>query len=160
MVVQPKEHNWRRILGWEAPQIEDLRRLAQAYVREGHYRRAIPLLKAVCHLDPACTVDLQLLGALYLQVGEYQEALSRLREALKREKSHLPSQLNRAKALLLSGNRSQGFHLLHLLKKARNRTIRQQAEALLLAHHQEESAPIDSTSSPQIRSTSSSFKVA
>lgn len=112
-----------------------LRSLAHSYIKQGHYQTAIkilhPLLAIANH-----TEDLQLLGALYVQLEQPEKALEYLKQALERNPSDATSQLNLAKTFLASGDLVNAFHQANILKDNLNVLIAEQAKALLLAHAQ------------------------
>lgn len=112
----------------------DLRILAYNYLKEGQYRRAVTLFEALVVLRTDYPYDQQTLGALYLQMNEPERAVEQLKSALELKKSHLPTQLNLAKALLITGEREEGLARVYRLAKARNRRVRDTAEALIMAY--------------------------
>ncbi|OGN65183.1 MAG: type III secretion chaperone [Chlamydiae bacterium RIFCSPHIGHO2_12_FULL_49_9] len=126
--------NWLEILGWGRTEIEDLRYVAYSYIRQGIYDVALTFFDALLVLSPSNAYDLQTIGALYLQQGNGLKALELLDRALKVDPSHLPTQLNRAKALFMLGYKRQGLIQAIELEKSENREISSQAAALLLAY--------------------------
>ena len=125
--------NWLEILGWGRTEIEDLRYVAHSYISQGIYDVALTFFDALLVLSPSNAYDLQTIGALYLQQGNGLKALELLDRALKVDPSHLPTQLNRAKALFMLGYKRQGLIQAIELEKSENREISSQAAALLLA---------------------------
>ena len=76
--------------------------------------------------------DLQTVGALHLQMGNGLKALDYLDRALKMDPTHLLTQLNRAKALLMLGYKRQGLVQALALESAREKEIASQASASFL----------------------------
>lgn len=125
--------DWLEILGWGPRQIDDLRCTAYSYVNQGIYDVALKCYDALTVLSPVSN-DLQMLGALHLQMGNGAKALEYLDKALKLDPADLQTQLNRAKAFLMMGNRSKGLAQAVELEKSPDRAIASQASALLLAY--------------------------
>lgn len=125
---------WQEILGWGQKEITDLRYVAYSYIKQGVYDVALTIFEALIVLSPATAYDLQTMGAIYLQTGNGLKALEFLDRALKIEPGHLPSQLNRAKALFLLGYRKQGLTQVTELEKSSDLEIASQATALTLAY--------------------------
>lgn len=132
--LELKAFNWLKELGWGQEQLQDLRLLAYAFLRQGLYDYAITLLEAVTILQPSHSFDYQALGALYLQTGKAKEALPWLDKAIFIDPNHLPTHLNRAKALLAIGSKQRGLRLARSLLKVADPTVVRAAEALLMAH--------------------------
>jgi tetratricopeptide (TPR) repeat protein len=128
------ETNWREILGWTPQHIEDLRYVGFSYIKEGKYDIALTIFEALLVLNPQAAYDLQTLGALYLQMGNNLSALDHLERAIKVDKTHAPTLLNRAKALFLLGYKKQGQDQLIPLLQHPSREIATQAAALQLAY--------------------------
>lgn len=126
--------NWLEILGWEKEQMDDLRYVAYTYIKQGVYDVALTFFDALTVLAPLNLYDLQTVGALHLQVGNGLKALDYLDRALKLEPKHLPTQLNRAKALFMLGYKRQGLVQAMELEKVEDRSVASQASALILAY--------------------------
>lgn len=126
--------NWLEILGWSSSQLQDLRFVGYAYIKEGKYEIALRFFEALITLDPESLYDIQTLGALYLQINNPLTALNYLERAVKLSKDHGPTLLNRAKALLLLGYRKQGVDQLKVLSVHPTKEIADQAKALTLAY--------------------------
>lgn len=126
--------NWLEILGWGKEEITDLRSVAYSYIRQGIYDVALTFFDALSVLAPPIPYDLQTIGALYLQVGNGLKSLDYLDRALKMDPTHLPSQLNRAKALFMLGYKRQGLVQAMELEKCPDKEIASQASALILAY--------------------------
>lgn len=126
--------NWLEVLGWGKDEIGDLRSAAYSYIKQGIYDVAITFFDALSVLSPPIPYDLQTMGALYLQIGNGLKSLDYLDKALKMEPAHLPSQLNRAKALFMLGYKRQGLIQAMELEKCPDPDIASQAAALILAY--------------------------
>lgn len=126
--------NWCEVLGWNDEQMEDLRYLAYAYIRQGKYEIAIPFFEALTALDPNSSYDAQTLGALYLQVNDPAKALKCFDKALMLEADHAPTLLNLTKALFMMGKNDEGLKLANILKNELDPAISNVAKALILAY--------------------------
>jgi tetratricopeptide (TPR) repeat protein len=126
--------NWLEVLKWGPQEMDDLRFVAYSYIKQGVYDVALTFLNAVCTLTQPTAYDLQTIGALYLQKGEGTQSLEFLDRALQLEPAHLPTQLNRAKALFLLGYKKQGLILAAELEKSSASDIASQASAMILAY--------------------------
>lgn len=126
--------DWLGILGWGSEEIADLRYVAYSYIKEGVYDVALTFFDALSVLSPPIPYDLQTVGALHLQLGNGLKALDFLDRALKMEPTHLPTQLNRAKALFMLGYKQQGLLQALNLEKCADPQIATQASALVLAY--------------------------
>ena len=129
-----EETNWLEILGWNPEQIDDIRYVGYSYIKEGKYDIALTFFEALIVLNPQSAYDLQTLGALYLQMGNNLSALDLLERAIKVDKNHAPTLLNRAKALFLLGYKKQGQDQLMSLLQHPFKEIAEQAKALQLAY--------------------------
>lgn len=126
--------NWRDTLGWKDEQIEEMRYMGYAYIRQGKYDIALPFFEALTVVDPESAYDAQTLGALYLQLNQPNKALICFDKALKLEADHAPTLLNLAKAFFMLGKRQEGLKLANILKDEANPSISNYAKALLLAY--------------------------
>jgi tetratricopeptide (TPR) repeat protein len=126
--------NWLEILGWNTEEINDLRFVAYAYIKQGVYDVALTFFEALLILSEPTAYDLQTLGALHLQLGNGLKALDFLDRSLKMEPAHLLTQLNRAKTLFMLGYKRQGFMQVVELEKSSDKEIASQAAALVLAY--------------------------
>src|SRR5205085_12282525 len=113
---------------WGPEELDDLRFVAYSYIKQGVYDVALTFFNALAVLTPQTVYDLQTLGALYLQIGENLKALDHLDRALKLEPNHLPTQLNRAKALLALGHKQQALIQAAFLERQADPEIRKQAQ--------------------------------
>jgi predicted Zn-dependent protease len=125
--------NWLEVLGWGEKELADLRVVAYSYIRQGIYDIALTFFDALEVLQPSTTYDLQTIGALHLQMGNALRALDYLERALRADPTHLPTQLNRAKALLTLGYKKQAVAQLQELEKCSEPSISSQAAALSLS---------------------------
>jgi len=132
--MEKNKISWSDMLGWENEQIEDIKVAAYSYIRQGKYEIALSFFRALIILDDEDIYSKQTLGALYLQLGNPAKALVFLDEALKYDSLHAPTQLNRAKALIESGNISEGLKIVNSLKTHVNDYIANSAKALLMAY--------------------------
>lgn len=128
--------NWQEFLKWDEEQIDDLRIAGYSYIRQGKYDVALPFFEALVVFDPNNTYDLQTLGALYLQMDDAGKALHFLNKSLELEPNHIPTILNRARALLILGFREQGLKIARKLRKDPDKYISDSAKALILAYRQ------------------------
>lgn len=128
------EIKWTEVLGWGQEEIDDLRYVAYSYIKQGVYDVALTFFDALAVLSPATPYDLQTIGALHLQIGNGLRALDYIDRALKLEPNHLPSKLNRAKALFMLGYKRQGLVQALELEKSVDKEIASQAAALVLAY--------------------------
>lgn len=126
--------NWQEILGWGNEEMDDLRFVAYSYIKQGVYDVALTFFDALAVLSTPTPYDLQTIGALHLQVGNGLKALDYLDKALKIEPEHLPTQLNRAKALFMLGYKRQGLVQALGLEKAEDPGVAKAAAALVLAY--------------------------
>lgn len=126
--------NWKQELGWNQDQLDDLRFMGYAYIRQGKYNIALPIFEALAVVDSDNAYDAQTLGALYLQLNNPVQALKSFDKALKIETDHAPTLLNVTKALFMLGKRDEGLKLATILKNEPDATISNVAKALILAY--------------------------
>lgn len=126
--------NWLEILGWSKNELNDLKYLAYSYAKQGKYDIAIKIFKALHILEKEDYYNLQMLGALHLEIEKNKEALNYLNIALKFNPNHLPSLLNKAKALLYLGYKKEGLSLAKKLSQSENENISSQSKALILSY--------------------------
>ncbi|MBI3508815.1 MAG: type III secretion chaperone [Chlamydiia bacterium] len=126
--------NWLDILGWTKSEVDDLRYVAFYYIKQGIYNVALTLYDAVEVLIEPNAYDLQTIGALHLQLGQGLKALAYLDRALQKEPHHLPTQLNRAKALFMLGHQSEGIEQAEALERCGEPEIASAAGALLMGY--------------------------
>jgi tetratricopeptide (TPR) repeat protein len=126
--------DWCEILGWEVSQLEDLRFLGYAYIKQGKYELAQSFFEALVAVNPKSDYDVETLGAIYLQVGDSAKALFYLEQALKLDEMHGPTLINRCKALLTIGQLQEGISLAEKLKSHKEVDIANVASALILAY--------------------------
>lgn len=128
------EIDWLSILGWNAEELEDLRFVGYSYIKQGKYDIAITFFEALVILAPESVYDLQTLGALYLQQGNNLMALNYIEKALKLDATHLPTLLNRTKALFALGYKRQALAQARALENSTQEQIAGQAQALILSY--------------------------
>ncbi|MGE3954734.1 MAG: type III secretion chaperone [Parachlamydiales bacterium] len=121
-------------LEWGERELEGLRYEGYAYLKEGRWGDAITLFKALVALAAESAEDWQALTALYLQKGEYALCLEASERALALSPQDEMTRLNRAKALLITGERAAGLALATDLLTAQSELILRSAEALLLGY--------------------------
>lgn len=126
--------NWQDLLGWNQTAIDDLRSVAYSYVQQGIYDVALTFFETLVTIDPLKPYDLQMIGAIHLQLGNGLKALDYLDRALKLDPHHVTTQLNRARTLFILGYKRQGIAQATELEKSPNKTISEEAKALLLAY--------------------------
>jgi tetratricopeptide (TPR) repeat protein len=126
--------NWLEILGWNLEELEDLRFVGYAYIKQGKYDLAISFFQALVILSKNDAYDLQTLGALYLETGDPSAALNYLEKAVKADPHHAPTLLNRSKALFALGYKKQALLQAKALETNPLPEIAGQASALILAH--------------------------
>jgi predicted Zn-dependent protease len=126
--------DWRDFLDWDSEQLQDLRFAGYSYIRQGKYKVALPFYKALTVLDPKNAYDTQTLGAIYLETGDAKTALEVLDQSLELSPEHIPSILNRAKALLMLGQIKRGLKIAYTLQKFPDEFISNTAVALVLAY--------------------------
>ncbi len=126
--------NWLNVLGWSDQELEDLRFVGYSYIRQGKYDIALTFFEALAVLSPQNAYDLQTLGALYLQKNNNLMALNYIERALKLDPHHLPTLLNRTKALFALGYRNQAIAQARKLSTADDQHTAEQAQALIQAY--------------------------
>jgi tetratricopeptide (TPR) repeat protein len=126
--------DWLSILGWNSEELEDLRFVGYSYVKQGKYDIAATFFEALVILASDSVYDLQTLGAIYLQKGNNLMALNYIEKALKLDATHLPTLLNRTKALFALGYKRQALAQARALEKVPQEQIANQAQALILSY--------------------------
>lgn len=128
--------NWMEKLRWTEEHVEDLRYTGYSYVRQGKYDIALAFFEALEILDPQSAYDAETLGAIYLQINDFQNALKHFNRALKLESANKPSiMLNLAKTFFAMGKKEEGLKIVKVLKKDKNPSISNVAKAFLLAYN-------------------------
>lgn len=125
---------WLDVLDWNEENLEDLRYLAYAYIRQGKYDIALPFFEALLVMDPENSYDAQTLGALYLQINQPAKALKYFDRALMLEADHAPTLLNLTKALLMLDKKQEALKLANMLKNEPDTSVSNVAKALILAY--------------------------
>ena len=126
--------NWLEVLDWGSDELEDLRFVGYSYLKQGKYDIALTFFEALVVLNPTNSYDLQTLGALHLQQNNNLQALNCIERALRVDPSHLPTRLNKAKALFALGYKRQAMREAEELSKSENQEIADRASALLMAY--------------------------
>lgn len=127
-------NNWKEYLKLTDQQIIEIRMAGYSYLRQGHYEKALHFFRALTTLTPDYIYDWQTLGAILLEMGDYNAALEILENALQMDRDHLQTRFNHATTLLMLGYKKPAHsELLRLLACDDNR-IASKAEALLIAH--------------------------
>lgn len=85
-------------------------------------------------LDPLSIYDFQTLGGLYLQIGENAKALGVLDQALRMQGDHLPTLLNKTKALFCLNRIDEASAIAVYLTSCDDPVIANDAEALLMSY--------------------------
>ncbi|WP_213318476.1 CDC27 family protein [Chlamydiifrater volucris] len=133
------DNEWKAILGWEDDHLEELRIAGYSFLRQGHYKKALLFFEALVILDPVSAYDHQILGALYLQLGENQKALETLDKALRLKGDHLPTLINKTKALFCLNRTAEAAAIANYLKTCPDSVIANDAEALLMSYVKKDS---------------------
>lgn len=126
--------DWCGLLGWGEDQLRGLRCMGWSYLRQGKYENAQRIYQALAALDRKNPYHFEMLGAIALQMGDYQQAIEQLNHALHLDPSHQPSRVNKAKALLLLGYRDEGLKIARSLMKSQVPLISDRATALVMAY--------------------------
>jgi len=126
--------NWLEVLGWSDEQLDEMRYVGYAYIRQGKYEIAASFFEALNVLNPDSAYDAQTIGALYLQMDQPKKALKYCEKALKLEADHAPTLLNMCKALFMLKRKEEGLKLATILKNERDPKISNVAKALILAY--------------------------
>lgn len=126
--------NWKDQLQWTEDHIEDLRLAGYAYIRQGKYDIALPFFRTLVLMNSDDPYDFQTLGAIYLQIGEPEKAITFLDKALQMDTEHAPTLLNMAKAFFMLGRVDEGLKLAEILANEPNMAIANGAKALILAY--------------------------
>ncbi|OGN62524.1 MAG: hypothetical protein A3F09_05605 [Chlamydiae bacterium RIFCSPHIGHO2_12_FULL_49_11] len=123
--------DWKTVLGFREDQIADLRSIGYAYAKEGLYETAKKVFEALTILVKTEVYDFQTLGAIYLEMGNHLKALETLDKALDLDPSHGPTQLCKAKAMLLLGYKNEARRIISLLTTSSDPSVKGQSLALL-----------------------------
>lgn len=127
------DYNWCKHLNLSEEDLDDLRFTAYSYLRQGKYDIAASMFEALVVLAPESSYDLQTLGALYLELNRFEEAIRMLDRALQLEGNHSPTLMNLCKAFFSIGKIEEGKKLAQLLEKDHNPRVASVAKALLIA---------------------------
>ena len=126
--------NWMQELGWTDDHLEEMRNIGFSYLRQGKYEIALPFFEALVALVPESLYDIQMLGAIYVQIDQPQKAIRILNKALMFEEDHGPTLLNLMKAYFMSHELEQGLRLAQVLKNDKDPFIAGTAEAFILSY--------------------------
>jgi len=126
--------DWLEYLGWNIYQLSELRSVAYTYVKQGKYDIALKFFEALSLLSNQDAYDLQMLGAIHLQMGHNLDALNFIDQSLKKAPNHLPTLLNRTKTLFALGYKKQAIAQAKSLLLTGDKDIVQRADALLLSY--------------------------
>lgn len=119
-------------------QIDDVRLVAYAYLRQGILDTALVFFEALLELDHKTPYDLSTVGAIYLEMGRPEEALPFFDLSLQKEPDNQFTQLNKIKAFSSLGKKRQALLGAIDLKKSQDPIIAKEAEALTLAYEMKE----------------------
>ncbi|MFA6119322.1 MAG: type III secretion chaperone [Parachlamydiales bacterium] len=126
--------DWQNYLELSDESLQDLRSVGYLYIKQGCYNIALEIFVALTILSPGNSYDLQTLGALFLHQEKYIKAIDYLNKASKIDPSNYLIILNKAKALLSLGYRTEGIALANSIIKSSNQKLAQQASALISAY--------------------------
>jgi len=126
--------NWKELLEWGEEDLQNFRFVGYSYIKQGHYEIGKLFFETLLIVANENDYDLQTLGAVYLQLGDYLHSLNFFEKALRLSPNHAPTLLNRAKALFLLGYKSSAIQAAKALESHSDNTISSQASALLLAY--------------------------
>jgi len=125
---------WRSVVGWGQEEIDELRSIAYAYMRQGQMTLAHTFFEALVVLQPNSLYDLRMLASLRDLLGDPAGAIEVYQQLLKNEPNDLFASIGLSKALLATGQRGPAMERLRLLSTCANRLIANDAQALLLAY--------------------------
>jgi predicted Zn-dependent protease len=126
--------DWKKTLGWTDAHMQEMRHTAYAYIRQGKYDIALPLFEALVAVDSNNVYDCQMLGAIYVQIGQAEKAIKYLNRALQTDADHSPTLLNLAKAFFMGGRKEEGLRLSRLLQNDPDPYVSGHASALLMCY--------------------------
>jgi predicted Zn-dependent protease len=102
-----KEEDWLQgraslgaAAGWKAEEIRIIADLGHALAQHGRNEEALEIFQGLAALAPATAYFQSALGALYLRVGELNQAVLHLNTALNLDPRDLPAYVNRGETLL------------------------------------------------------------
>ena len=131
---------WNEILAFSDHQMEDCRVLAYLYIRQGHYdtaRRFLEMLAILTSQKPLgkqSAYDFKMLGAVYLEMGDYERSLRYLDRALRLDPTNITTLFNRMKVLFLLEKYEEGIKEALALMECDDSTIASRAEALYMSY--------------------------
>jgi tetratricopeptide (TPR) repeat protein len=121
-------------LGWSEGNLRELQNLGYAFFIEGKYPIASLYYETLTRLNPDEPYNHQLLGAIYLEANENELAVEALNKALQLDPSHVPTKLNKTKALFALEKREEALALAKEVKATKTPKLSDVAEALILGH--------------------------
>jgi Flp pilus assembly protein TadD len=125
---------WREVVGWDQDEIEEMRAIAYAYLRQGHLALARTFYEALVVLDPNSLYDLRTLAVLRDLQGDTDGALTLYGKVLQLEPTDPFASLGLAKAQLAAGRRGEAIPRLQKLSTIPDRRVAADAQALLQAY--------------------------
>jgi tetratricopeptide (TPR) repeat protein len=125
---------WREVIGWGQDEVDELRAIAYAYMRQGQLKLAQTFFEALVILEPNSLYDLRTLAGLRDLLGDPQGSVTLYQEALTRDPRDPFSQLGLAKAQLAAGQATDALPRLQQLATSPDKRIATDAQALLLAY--------------------------
>lgn len=126
--------NWLEELGWNEDHIEDLKCTGYSYVRQGKYSIGLVFFRTLMILNPSDPYNIQMVGAVYMQLNEPAEAVKYFERALKLESKHAPTLLNLAKAFFMLNRKEDALKIVQVLKSDKDDRLANIAKALIMAY--------------------------
>jgi tetratricopeptide (TPR) repeat protein len=93
--------------GWTAEDVYRVAECGHALYREGRYREAAVIFEGLVAVDPASPYCRESLAALYLILGDPQNAIVELNQVLERDPDHAGARARRCEAWWRLGRRTQ-----------------------------------------------------
>ena len=113
---------------WETDEIRIISEVAYTLAQQGRAREAIILFEGLVAVAPATAYFQSALGALFLRLKEFRQAIEHLDVALKTEPDDITSLVNRGEAHLRNGNVEQGISDLEKALQNDTQTISKQVD--------------------------------
>lgn len=127
--------DWMEKLGYTVKHLNEMRSCGYLYYKQGQFETATKMFEALKLLDPGHLYDLNMLGALYLQLDDPRRAIENLDLALEIDPTHQEVLMNRFKALLLINQKQTASDLALILLRSDSELIRNQTKALLRSYN-------------------------